>query len=237
MRVACFQPGVAGLPAGDAWRSVLERCDSAGARLLVTPEFAVGGLPHSAEAAHRTALSSYARLLTWAAPAPRDLTLLLGFTERAAGGLHSSVAVIRDRQVLAIARKVHPREPGLVPGEGSPVFTVGSWRCGIVICADATRPQPATALRVAGARLLLCPLNNDMSVAHAAQWREPTYAALSARARETGCWVVSADVAGEGPGRRALAATRVVAPTGALVATTAPEPGALLLHDIGRMEG
>ena len=233
MRVACYQSGTEGISGDGQWSGVMERCAADGVDLLVTPEFAVGGLPHTATAARDRSLPSAEAVLPWAADAPAGLTAVIGFTERSGTRLHSSAAVLRDGRVRAVARKLHPREPGLAPGGGSPIFDVAGMPCGIVICADATHEGPARQLAVAGARLLVCLLNNDMSVAHAAEWADRTDRALSDRARESRCWVVSADVAGTAPGRRALAATRIHAPDGELLSATAAVPGELLVADIG----
>lgn len=232
VRVACYQSGVSGIAAGAGWDEVLGSCGAQRVDLLVTPEFAVGGLPHTAEAARARALDDVDDLLVFAERAPEGLTMLLGFTERTSAGLHSSAAVIRDRRCLQIVRKLHPREPGLVPGEPSSVFEVGESICGVLICADATHAAPAVDLTGAGARVLACMLNNDMSIANATRWEGSTHRALSDRARDTGCWVVSADVAGASKQRRALAATRVIAPDGQVLAAAVPEPDTLLVVDV-----
>lgn len=233
VRVACYQSGVEGISDDDRWRESLGQCSARGVDLLVAPEFAIGGLPHTAEAALQKSLPSAEAVLAWVVGAPTGLTVVIGFTERSGARLHSSAAVLRDGAVIAVARKRYPREPGLVPGSAAPVFEVAGTACGVLICADATRARPALDLAASGARVLVCLLNNDMSVAHARAWEGHTERALMDRARDTGCWVASADVAGESPGRRALAATRIHAPDGRLRAAAAAVPGDLLLWDVG----
>ena len=232
MRVACFQSGVQGIDPGVAWRRLLQACGDRGVDLLVTPEFGVGGLPHTSAASEQRAVEDPEWLLPWADGAPPGMTVLLGFTERTGVGLHSSAAVVRDGRVLTVVRKQHPREPGLVPGGDSSVVDVAGTGVGVLVCADATHQEPARRLAAEGAGLLACVLNNDMSEANAARWQRPTHDALAGRARENRCWVVSADVAGTSPGRRALAATRIVRPDGVLLATVPPQPGRLLVRDL-----
>jgi predicted amidohydrolase len=202
----------------------------------VTPEFAIGGLSHTAESAGKRALGNPMQLLAHAGDAPAELTVILGYTERTRSGLHSSAAVLRNGTLVTTVRKAYPREPGLVPAParavGRSTFDVAGVRCGILICADARHPELAAGLAAEGAELLICPLNNDMSLANAARWRLPTEEALAARARETGCWVVSADVAGQQAGRSALAATRVVAPDGSERARSEPLPDELVVFDL-----
>ena len=232
MRVACFQTGVPGIVPGEAWRRLLQACGARGVDLLVTPEFGVGGLPHTEAAADERAVDEPESLLPWADGAEPGMTVLLGFTERTGMGLHSSAAVVRGGRVVTVVRKRHPREPGLVPGGESSVVEVAGTGVGVLVCADATHQEPARRLAAGGAGLLACLLNNDMSEANAARWQRPTHEALADRARENGCWVVSADVAGTSPGRRALAATRIVRPEGVLLATVPPQPGRLLVRDL-----
>jgi predicted amidohydrolase len=198
-------------------RGVADRCVRRGVDLLLTPEFAIGGLPHTERDAKRRAVT-VEQLQASATSLPRGLTVVLGFTDRAPARLFSSAAVITAGRVVHVARKVFPREPGLSAGDLAPVIQIGGIAVGILICSDATHPELAATLARGGAQVLLCPLNNDMSEAHADQWEEPTHTALRMRAREARCWVVSADVAGVRPGRRALGATRIVSPTGRTVA-------------------
>lgn len=217
MRVAALQLPVEALVTPADLRGVVDRCVRTEVDLLLTPEFAVGGLPHTHRDAVRRAVT-VEQLEASARTLPGDLTVVLGFTERASAGLFSSAAVITAGRVVHVARKVFPREPGLSAGDPARVIQVGGIEVGILVCADATHPELAATFAGHGAQVLLCPLNNDMSEAHAAQWEEPTHAALRMRARETGCWVVSADVVGVRPGRRALGATRIVSPTGQTLA-------------------
>lgn len=168
----------------------------------------------------------------WARSLPESLTVVLGFTEHTTAGLFSSAAVLRGGTALHVARKVFPREPGITPGTTSLPFELGNIPVGIIICADARHPELTASLANAGARILLCPLNNDMNTAHAVEWEQPTADALHGRALETRCYVVSADVAGSSPGRRALAATFAVSPDGDTIASTGNCPGELLVVDL-----
>lgn len=232
MRVACYQSGVDGIGAGPGWAAALSECSRLRVDLLVTPEFAVGGLAHTALAARDRAVADVNSLRLYVAHAPADMTVVLGFTESAKSGMHSSAAVFRGGRIITVGRKVHPREPGLAAGDGSHVFDVAGTPCGVLVCADATYAEPAASLANDGARVLVCILNNDMSNENAARWQSRTDHALRARAHDNQCWVVSADVAGTSPGRRALAATCVYRPDGRLIRRSNPEPDAFIVHDI-----
>jgi predicted amidohydrolase len=228
--VATVQLPVEALAEPEDLRGVADRCVRGGVELLLTPEFAIGGLPHTERDAKRRAVT-VEQLQASATTLPRGLTVVLGFTERARDGLYSSAAVLTAGRVVHVARKVFPREPGLSAGDLAPVIQIGGVVFGILICADATHSELAANLAQSGAQVLLCPLNNDMSEAHADQWEEPTHTALRMRALEARCWVVSADVAGVRPGRRALGATRIVSPTGRTVAR-AEEPLGVVIAEL-----
>ncbi|NEE00136.1 carbon-nitrogen hydrolase family protein [Phytoactinopolyspora halotolerans] len=235
MRVVCYQAGVEGISLDDVWRTVLIECALLEADLLVTPEYAIGGLPHTAEAARENAIADPLDLLVYTAEAPPALTVVLGFTEDAPDGRFSSVAVISGGEIVAVVRKVNPREPGIVAGGRSSVIDIAGVPCGILICADVAEAKLARRLASSGARLLICPLNNDMSLANAARWQDWSEEQLVRRARENGCWVVSADVAGRSLGRRALALTAFVQPDGRIVQRTLPDAHVTLTHDIDRI--
>lgn len=138
-----------------------------GADWLITPELAESGY-------------NFARRIgtAWIEPFPgawvstlaaiaRDngIGLLVGLAERDArsGRLYNSVAVIdRHGVIQGTYRKavVHGEpESWSVPGGGSNVFELDGVRVGVLICADAYRPEMAAQARQAGASILVSPAN------------------------------------------------------------------------------
>lgn len=97
----------------------------------------------------------------------------------------------------------------------------------MVICYDCNLVEPSRLLALAGARVLVCPLNNDLPPDVTRGWLSRSRSALIARAVENDCWVIAADVAGTAPGREGIGATCVIAPDGRVVAepdrSAAPE--------------
>jgi predicted amidohydrolase len=107
---------------------------------------------------------------------PGPTTALLGEAARRRGtyivaGVHErdgvavyNTAVLIDRagDVVGKYRKVYlPREEyegGLTPGSSYPVFQADFGRIGMMICWDVQYPDPARALALAGAELLLLPI-------------------------------------------------------------------------------
>lgn len=114
--------------------------------------------------------------------------MIAGFVERATTDrLYSSAAIIRAGRVSAVARKLFPIEPVFAPGETLSVYPVGGTEVGVVICHDANFIEPARLLARAGARVLACPLNNDLRPQVAAEWATRTRSNLVARAVENDC--------------------------------------------------
>lgn len=143
---------------------------------------------------------------------------IVGAFERCGTDLFNSAFLLEGRAVVGCYAKTHPNEPGVTAGEVAPVFARAGLSYGINICADANHPATAQRLADAGARLICYPLNNMLPVATADRWRERSVANLQARARQTGCWVASADVTGAGEGVVSHGCTMIVAPDGAIVA-------------------
>jgi predicted amidohydrolase len=67
------------------------------------------------------------------------VTTILGFTEVDRGRLYNSAAVCHRGSVAGIYRKRHPAINRSVydAGEATPVFTVGTFTFGILICRDS----------------------------------------------------------------------------------------------------
>lgn len=201
----------------DGLRSVLLSLGDAD--LVVLPEFALSGLPHREIDAEQRALTLHG-LTNALSGCPTHAAVVVGFTERDSGHLYISVAVLRNGALVARGRKEPSAGAGPNPGDTHAVFEVAGLRCGVLICADATTAEPADALGPVEV-LIIC-LNNDMSEGHAAHWRSVTSRCLVDRARQTGAWVVSADVAGRAPGREALGATTLHDASGNLLDRSNP---------------
>ena len=93
----------------------------------------------------------------------RDAWVVAGLYEREGVAIYNT-AVLLDRQgrLAGAYRKVYlPREEvegGLTPGDEYPVFTTDFGRVGLMICWDAQYADPARALALGGAELVLVPI-------------------------------------------------------------------------------
>ncbi|GAA3245006.1 carbon-nitrogen hydrolase family protein [Nonomuraea helvata] len=234
MRVAALQAKLAVSAAGDLPRAI-ERCAREAVELLVLPECYFGGMPTDRPAAEAVAMSPpYTELIAPLRDCPPTMTVVAGFTERSADGrLHSSAAVVRGGRLIGdVTRKLFPRESAFSPGEDLPLYQEGDHAFGVVICNDANFVEPSRLLALAGARILVCPLNNDLPAEVTRGWAVRTRSTLVARAVENDCWVIAADVAGTTGRREGGGATRIIGPDGQVVAAAGAEEPGLVMADI-----
>ncbi|SFE33421.1 Predicted amidohydrolase [Actinoplanes philippinensis] len=182
---------------------------------LLTPE-------HLRDAAIDLGSPEFAAILRRLAPI-RPI-VVLGLIERRGDDLFNTAAVISGGAVLGAYRKnrLVDGERVFTPGRDFPVFDARGVRFGINICYDTQFPETAAAVAAQGARVLLVASQNMMRRAVADHWRPLHNTIRAQRARETGMWVVSADVTGErGEDRIGYGPTSVIAPSGEIVAQVA----------------
>jgi predicted amidohydrolase len=149
---------------------------------------------------------------------PVATAAVVGAFERRGDEITNSAFLIEGGRITGRYAKAYPNEPGVAAGREYPVFSRGVTRFGINICNDANHPDAAQRIAEGGAALICYPLNNMLKPATAAQWRVRSVENLQARARQTGCWIMSADVAGKADGRISHGCTMIVRPDGEVVA-------------------
>ncbi|MFC3077169.1 carbon-nitrogen hydrolase family protein [Phenylobacterium terrae] len=216
--------------------AAIAQAQARGAALLCFPEGYLQGYLTEERAARRCAFdlssSAFEAVLD---RLPRDgPTVILGLIELEAGRLFNTAAVVRGGTLLGRYRKSHllGGERTFTPGDDCPAFEAAGVRFGVNICYDTNFPEAARKVADSGAALIVCPANNMMPRAAAEIWKHEHNRARGARCRETGLWLLSADVTGERDGRIAWGPTAVLDPAGA-VAAQLPlgEPG-LLVFDL-----
>jgi predicted amidohydrolase len=146
--------------------------------------------------------------------------LVLGMIERHRDRYYNTALVIARGRVLGRYRKrfLTGGESVFAPGDADPVFDHGGVRFGINICYDTQFPQAAAAVAAGGAQVLLVPAQNMMRRDNAFRWQDRHNRIRTRRVRETGMWLVSADVTGERDGARiGLGPTCVINPAGQVV--------------------
>ncbi len=212
---------------------LVNQSKEAGASLICFPEAFLQGYVCERTHVEREALSTESRefrSLLNGLP-ENSPTVVLGFIE--ALGVHyaNSAAIIQNREIAACYRKTHllNRESMFQAGDAYSVYEVNGLWFGVNICNDANFPQAARIIRERGAELLVCCANNMLPSDVAEQWKDQHNAIRSERCRETGMWLLSADVTGHRNECVALGPTSLIAPSGDVIhQLPLNEPGLLV---------
>jgi predicted amidohydrolase len=237
MRVAAFQrlPAYDDIGAGgEALLADLLWADAEGVDLALFPEAHLGGHAYDHSTIERRALRQdgdplrklLARLATVRTVA------IVGMFDQRIEGIYNSAAVIHRGRIVGTYAKAHPNEEGIIAGTAFPVFDCAPRSFGINICNDANHAAAAQMLADAGASLICYPLNNLLRPDAAERWRERHIANLQARARQTGCWVLSADAAGRHDGLVGYGCTALVRPDGEVVRRASELAEDVIVYDV-----
>jgi predicted amidohydrolase len=219
MRVAAFQRepifddsrAVSAVIAADVtWAA------SEGVNLAVFPEAYLDGHSYDRETVSARARPLHAPEVRELAKSLRGLpvTVIVGMFERRESAVRNVALVLQAGNIIGVYAKAHPNEDGVEAGVDMPIFETAGSRFAVNICNDANYPALAQQARRGGASMLCYPLNNVLPPATAEHWRERSIGNLVARARETRCWVISADVAGAYGNQVSLGCTAIVTPAG-----------------------
>ena len=178
-----------------------ERAELQGADLLLFPECFLQGYLVTEAHLRRHALDLGSARFRSVAARLADVTpvLVVGVIERSGSRLYNSAVVLEHGKVAGVYRKTHltPGEALFDQGNEYPVFAVQGLRYGINICYDAQFADAAARIAGQRARVLLVPAQNMMKRQAAEEWKHRHNQIRAERVRETGLWLVSADVTGE----------------------------------------
>ena len=221
MRVAAFQrpPTVDRVRAAATLLEDLAWADAHAVDLAVFPECHLVGHAYDRATIEARAVSlddDFTRTLLDRVSGVRAAAVI-GIFETRGDKIFNTALVIQRGRIAGGYSKAHPNEEGVEPGRAFPVFQ-SELPFGINICNDANHPAAAGRLADAGARVICFPLCNVLRPAVAERWRSLSLDNLQRRARETGCWVISADAAGRQNDRLSYGCTAVVRPDGRVAA-------------------
>ncbi len=215
---------------------MIRKAEAEDARLLCFPEGFLQGYLTEYEAARRAAmdLGSQAFAAVMSRLADAGPMIVMGMIEVQGEALFNTAVVIEKGKLIGRYRKAHllKGERFFQPGTETPVFTIDGLRFGINICYDTGFSEAARKVALTGASLLVCCANNMMPRANAEKFRDMHNAARGERCRETGLWLISADVTGERDGRISWGPTAVLNPAGEVEAQLPLESPGLLVFDI-----
>jgi predicted amidohydrolase len=241
MKVAAYQAPLLSAGSPEAIGLIREqvlRCESQGVSILCCPEAILGGLADYSENPSKFAVrADHGQLDEVLAPLASDIvTSIVGFTELGDDNqLYNSAAVFHRGRVSGVYRKLHPaiRRSVYSPGSAAPVFLLGEFRFGIVICYDSTFSEPAKAMASQGATALFVPTNNGVpnSMAHPELVREAR-ASDVAMAVENRMWVIRADVVGSNGELVSHGGSGIVDPNGKVVREANARRADLLVADL-----
>ena len=145
----------------------LDEAAKAGARLIVFPELALTGYNHVSRDAAAELAETVPGPSTEAIAkhcALHDVWAVVGMIEKKDDKLYNVAVTIGPKGVANCFRKIHMPcmgcdrflDPGDRPFE---VFDIGGLRLGVHICFDASFPESARVMTLAGADLLVLPTN------------------------------------------------------------------------------
>ena len=198
----------------------VSRAAGEGAALALFPETYLHGHSYDREtiASRARALSDPEILELAESLRVFPVTVVVGMFESRENSLRNVALVLQAGEIAGVYAKARPNENAVEAGTDMPVFDVSGQRFAVNICNDANYPDLAQRARKAGASVLCYALNNVLPPATAKRWRQRSIGNVVARARETGCWVVSSDVAGACGTRISLGCTAIVSPQGKISA-------------------
>ncbi len=150
-----------------------------------------------------------------------EQTLVFGVIEQVDDRYFNTAVVVARGELVGAYRKTHlvPGESLFDKGDTYPTFVLRGVRFGINICYDTQFGESAAPVAAQGSRLLLVPAQNMMRRAAALHWKHLHHAIRAERVRETGMWLVSADVTGERDEHRiGWGPTSVISPHAEVVA-------------------
>ena len=225
--------------------STVRAARSAGARLIVFPESALGGYLLETEPGMPPAPDMLPPALDPCGPEiarlsriAGDAVVCVGYSEAgSAGERYASAVCVSGDGVLGRHRKVHlpPAERfAYAPGDGFAAFDTPIGRVGMLLCYDKLFPEASRALALDGAEVIAC-----MS-AWSADRRRPAPdlrddrqtrhfdAVDCVRAIENQVVWVSSNLTGPWGARRFVGRSKVVDPDGVVLAETGHDEGVAL---------
>jgi predicted amidohydrolase len=160
--------------------------------------------------------------------------LVFGLIEADNGRLFNTAVVVHRRALIGRYRKAHllSRERCFDAGCTQGVFQANGLRFGINICHDTNFARAAQGVAALGASLIVCPANNMLPPNSAEKWKDLHNAIRAKRCRETGLWLISADVTGERDGCVSWGPTAVITPAGEVAAQLPLGRPGLLVFDL-----
>lgn len=155
--------------------------------------------------------------------------LVVPYPEGTPSGLmfNAAAVITRAGRLASVFRKTYLwdwEKRVFARGEGYPLFDLGSFKFGILICYDAEFPEPARDMAVRGAHFLLVP--SVWSMKAALRWQVQ----LPARALDNTVYVLGVNASGQG----LCGSSMFVRPDGEIEKQLGPSEEGILLGRVDR---
>jgi len=221
MKIALYQgPGIVNnIPA--AFGHLAEtaaKAKSGGADVLILPEMYLSGYNIGLEAAMAQALSAEGLAPAQAIAREHALALCFGYPEKVGADVANAAVLIGpDGAIVLNYRKTHlfgdlDRAMFKAVGDRFAVAELGGFKVGLLICYDIEFPEPARALALAGAEVLLIP------TAQMEPYEAVARHVLPARAYENQVYTAYANHSGAEFGLGYIGLSSLCGPDGAVLA-------------------
>lgn len=214
----------------------VKQADAGGASFVCFPEGYLQGYLTDERSARRTALDlaspEFGSIVN---RLPSDGPMIvMGMIEADADRVFNTAVVLKDRKVVGRYRKRHllDGEHVFTPGTDCPIFEIDGLRFGMNICFDTNFKDVAQEIAGQKADLIVCPANNMMRRQKAELYKEHHNEVRAERCRETGLWLLSADVTGEMNGHVGWGPTAIISPSGEVVVQLPLDKPGLLIFDL-----
>jgi predicted amidohydrolase len=185
--------------------------------ILCFPECFLQGYTLDEEQAREVSVDL--RLMNFNFLETNKVTVILGLIEREKRDIYNTAVVIENGKLVGKYRKhfLHSKEAFYSGGKEFPIYIKKGVKYGINICYDSRFDESVNALVEQGAELILCPLNNSLPHSKAKKWKEKHLLYLKNKAKQSGCWIVSADIVEQTKLRTGFGCTCLINPEGVVV--------------------
>lgn len=217
-------------------RELADEAAARGAELVVFPELSTSGYALGLAQRPTRIKASDPRLASLSADGP---DILACFHEDGGVRAYNAAAYLSGGTVVHVQRKLYlpnylawEERKHSSPGQSLQAFDTRLGRSAVLICNDAWQPPLPWLAAQDGAELLLVPANSaaglSPEVDTIAYWKE----LLTHIARMQQCWVVFVNRVGDEAGARFWGGSRMLDPTGAVVAQAPLWEPALVVADV-----
>jgi NAD+ synthase (glutamine-hydrolysing) len=216
----------------------IQKAKAAGADLVVLPELAIDGYPPEDLLLKPHFVEDNQEALEYVAGEVEDIMAVVGYTATAGGkSVANSAAILYNGRLVDVYHKIHLPNYGVFdevryfkPGETIPVYTLGQFKIGVLICQDIWQPLgPACKQACFGGAEVIAVLNASPYHRGKRKEREDI---LKARATEARSFIAYCNLVGGQDELVFDGEAMVVSPTGEVIARGRQFAEDLLVTDI-----